>query len=328
MYETRLDTNVHFPVKQDGPPLTWESFRSGFPMVLYQNKENELLNVNESQGAERRVYQISSSSKDPFHYTSQKNETGFLTIAPKQSDALRSIIPANVMPSITPQTLETPTKMYQTRLDTNVHFPKKQDCLPLNWGSFPSGFPMMDYGPIYTCNNNNTIFQPQSDLQEDKQLVITGKQTSRWDLKSKKPCNCTKSKCLKLYCDCFANSEFCNNCNCNKCCNNLDNKEKCFKAIRAKIMCSSNCKCIRCKNVEECPDRKTPRSIQKQQDAERFYSVFTSPDVVRAAATCLLAQAEKVEEENQSVGIAEKMIIEEFGNCLSQMLQTDIQRYQ
>lgn len=32
-------------------------------------------------------------------------------------------------------------------------------------------------------------------------------------------CNCKKSKCLKLYCDCFANEEFCKNCNCTGCYN-------------------------------------------------------------------------------------------------------------
>ncbi|KAK8373216.1 hypothetical protein O3P69_015544 [Scylla paramamosain] len=31
-------------------------------------------------------------------------------------------------------------------------------------------------------------------------------------IRPRKPCNCKKSQCLKLYCDCFANGEFCNNC--------------------------------------------------------------------------------------------------------------------
>ncbi len=26
-------------------------------------------------------------------------------------------------------------------------------------------------------------------------------------VRPRKPCNCTKSQCLKLYCDCFANGE-------------------------------------------------------------------------------------------------------------------------
>ena len=48
----------------------------------------------------------------------------------------------------------------------------------------------------------------------------------------RKPCNCTRSQCLKLYCDCFANGEFCNNCNCVSCCNNLEHEETRQRAIR------------------------------------------------------------------------------------------------
>ncbi|XP_038222739.1 protein lin-54 homolog isoform X2 [Zerene cesonia] len=51
-------------------------------------------------------------------------------------------------------------------------------------------------------------------------------------LRPRKACNCTKSQCLKLYCDCFANGEFCNQCNCNNCHNNLENEELRQKAIR------------------------------------------------------------------------------------------------
>lgn len=136
------------------------------------------------------------------------------------------------------------------------------------------------------------------------------------------------------YCDCFANGEFCNSCNCNNCFNNLEHETERLKAIKtcldrnpeafkpkigkgkegesdrrhskgcnckrsgclknycecyevsaqeprlgsrprhvgtrlltfsspgffflkAKIMCSSICKCIGCKNFEESPERKT-----------------------------------------------------------------------
>ncbi len=44
-------------------------------------------------------------------------------------------------------------------------------------------------------------------------------------MRPRKPCNCTKSQCLKLYCDCFANGEFCHLCNCNNCANNLQHEE-------------------------------------------------------------------------------------------------------
>ncbi|KAM5248447.1 tesmin [Ctenodactylus gundi] len=38
---------------------------------------------------------------------------------------------------------------------------------------------------------------------------------------------------LSGYCDCFAHGDFCNNCNCNKCCNNSRHEMERFKAIKA-----------------------------------------------------------------------------------------------
>ncbi|NP_001360500.1 CRC domain-containing protein [Caenorhabditis elegans] len=51
----------------------------------------------------------------------------------------------------------------------------------------------------------------------------------------RKPCNCTKSQCLKLYCDCFANGEFCRDCNCKDCHNNIEYDSQRSKAIRQSL---------------------------------------------------------------------------------------------
>lgn len=49
----------------------------------------------------------------------------------------------------------------------------------------------------------------------------------------RKHCNCSKSQCLKLYCDCFANGEFCQDCTCKDCFNNLENEDERQRAIRS-----------------------------------------------------------------------------------------------
>ncbi|VDD90147.1 unnamed protein product [Enterobius vermicularis] len=52
---------------------------------------------------------------------------------------------------------------------------------------------------------------------------------------NRKPCNCTKSMCLKLYCDCFANGEFCKDCNCKDCRNNLENEAERTRAVKLSL---------------------------------------------------------------------------------------------
>ncbi|KAL0904065.1 hypothetical protein M5K25_026136 [Dendrobium thyrsiflorum] len=41
--------------------------------------------------------------------------------------------------------------------------------------------------------------------------------------KNQKQCNCRNSKCLKLYCECFASGVYCNGCSCTNCSNNVEN---------------------------------------------------------------------------------------------------------
>lgn len=41
--------------------------------------------------------------------------------------------------------------------------------------------------------------------------------------------------CLKLYCDCFANGEFCLDCNCKECHNNLEHESERSKAIKSSL---------------------------------------------------------------------------------------------
>ena len=100
------------------------------------------------------------------------------------------------------------------------------------------------------------------------------------------PCGCSRTKCLKLYCECFSNNRYCKNCNCKKCKNKpeyeeLINKTKLaivernpiafredlsatYKACHCKrsnckkkycecfefgMPCTSNCKCEGCQNL-------------------------------------------------------------------------------
>ncbi|XP_021525291.1 protein lin-54 homolog isoform X3 [Aotus nancymaae] len=251
----------------------------------------------------------------------------------------------------------------------------------------------------YVSIASNSTFTGTSGIQTQARPPFNGIIPSESASRPRKPCNCTKSLCLKLYCDCFANGEFCNNCNCTNCYNNLEHENERQKAIKAcldrnpeafkpkigkgkegesdrrhskgcnckrsgclknycecyeaKIMCSSICKCVGCKNFEESPERKTLMHladaaevrVQQQTAAKTKLSsqisdlltrpapalnsgggklpfTFVTKEVAEATCNCLLAQAEQADKKGKSKAAAERMILEEFGRCLMSVINS------
>ncbi|CAM9470627.1 unnamed protein product [Bubo scandiacus] len=198
----------------------------------------------------------------------------------------------------------------------------KSQCLKLYCDCFANG----DFCNDCNCNNcyNNQLHETERfkaikvclDRNPEAFLPKIGKR-KLGEIKPhhNKGCNCKRSGCLKNYCECF----------------------------EAKIMCSSICKCIGCKNYEESPDEKKQLKVLNSMDIgnnegnspvltstfktlpklkkDRKPAVRVSWEEVKVICACLLMQAEEAERRGYSECLAERMIMEEFGKYLSQVLQ-------
>ncbi|XP_016302814.1 protein lin-54 homolog isoform X2 [Sinocyclocheilus anshuiensis] len=300
----------------------------------------------------------------------------------------RLIMPATHLPQIQPNL---------TSLPPGTVLAPAHGSGNMGYAVLPAPYVTQIPQPAFVTLTSSSSFSTATPIQTQARLSLNGLSTSEAASRQRKPCNCTRSQCLKLYCDCFANGEFCNNCNCVNCFNNLDHESERLKAIKAcldrnpvafkpkigkgkegesdrrhskgcnckksgclknycecyeaKIMCSSMCKCMGCKNFEESPERKTLMHladaaevrVQQQTAAKTKLSsqisdlltrttpaitsgggklpyTFVTKEVAEATCDCLLEQAEQAELTNQPQAVAERLILEEFGRCLRRII--------
>ncbi|KAI0502267.1 hypothetical protein KFK09_017214 [Dendrobium nobile] len=79
---------------------------------------------------------------------------------------------------------------------------------------------------ITPCSRKRQHYVEASQSEESTQTTLGRKRKKDPELEGQKRCNCKRSKCLKLYCDCFAAGMFCNKtCSCQGCSNNSENEE-------------------------------------------------------------------------------------------------------
>lgn len=76
------------------------------------------------------------------------------------------------------------------------------------------------------ATSGQTTFKIVQEVKKPQFQVDLASKINNSGKKSKRPCNCTKSQCLKFYCDCFAAGEYCSGCNCKDCLNEHDSEER------------------------------------------------------------------------------------------------------
>ncbi|XP_077354228.1 protein lin-54 homolog [Festucalex cinctus] len=208
----------------------------------------------------------------------------------------------------------------------------KSQCLKLYCDCFANG----EFCNNCNCNNCFNNLEHESERSKAiktcldrnpeafKPKIGKGKEGES-DRRHSKGCNCKRSGCLKNYCECY----------------------------EAKIMCSSICKCVGCKNFEESPERKTLMHladaaevrVQQQTAAKtklssqisdllmrttpiissgggRLPYTFVTKEVLEATCECLLEQAKWAEQTRQPQAEAERLILEEFGHCLMRIINS------
>jgi hypothetical protein len=137
-------------------------------------------------------------------------------------------------------------------------------------------YPM--YSPLYSPGyNSNFVNNDIFTFYHYKSLEIQEKNENNnniMEIKEKPCCNCTKTKCMKKYCECFANKRFCKDCHCQDCMNRLPlynnsnnnmryltdtdliictctksncNKKYC-ECYKAGKKCNEKCRCLNCMN--------------------------------------------------------------------------------
>ncbi|KQS62727.1 protein lin-54 homolog isoform X2 [Drosophila erecta] len=254
-------------------------------------------------------------------------------------------------------------RIRQQQLPTEQSAPTKvEPKLPTQ----PPGFNPVPTKPLF-----DILKQPATGAAATVDAL--GGMTSR-----RKHCNCSKSQCLKLYCDCFANGEFCQDCTCKDCFNNMDYEVERERAIRscldrnpsafqpkitapnsgdmrlhnkgcnckrsgclknycecyeAKIPCTSICKCVGCRNMEDRPDVDMDsldglmgaKSLQKdkasnKQSNENRANMYFTDDVIEATIMCMISRIVMHEKQNMPVEDTEREVMEELGESLNQII--------
>ncbi|XP_068648433.1 protein tesmin/TSO1-like CXC 5 [Aristolochia californica] len=114
-----------------------------------------------------------------------------------------------------------------------VDFPAKKLARQLDFTAFcgVSVAGSVSEPPLHQPLSMSTIIKPDSPRARSRPPFDIKDNTP----KKLKQCNCKHSRCLKLYCECFASGVYCDGCNCTNCQNNVENEGARQEAVEATL---------------------------------------------------------------------------------------------
>ncbi|KAK6161843.1 hypothetical protein DH2020_001684 [Rehmannia glutinosa] len=78
--------------------------------------------------------------------------------------------------------------------------------------------------PVKPASLPKPAFQPLLKMESPKSREKCNLEQNDGTPKKQKQCNCKNSRCLKLYCECFASGIYCDGCNCINCLNKMEHE--------------------------------------------------------------------------------------------------------
>ncbi|XP_061950490.1 protein tesmin/TSO1-like CXC 5 [Populus nigra] len=88
---------------------------------------------------------------------------------------------------------------------------------------------------IQVVPQQQTQQQPVRAVKPESPKSIPNTELKDGTPKKQRQCNCKHSRCLKLYCECFASGTYCDGCNCVNCYNNVENEAARREAVEATL---------------------------------------------------------------------------------------------
>ena len=145
-----------------------------------------------------------------------------------------------------------------------------------NDANMPLIYPQFQLGSLSGLKSSSHLHSFIYQENQNKKLI---------DIKNKPCCSCNKTKCIKKYCECFANNRLCKNCLCFDCrnkdiymglnefydknknkeivvctCSKSGCNKKYCECYKEGLKCNIKCRCINCLNIEEPLDKSANES--------------------------------------------------------------------